>query len=120
MATTEPTLIPNRWLSVSRYVGPRLEHCRYRGRAISLSLRLRGCVAGCTTNVRGQVRTEPDRPKPTAKGMCGNPLHKICTASLDNLPLIDGFVRVTDTIREPIKSAINSAIRQGLLGMRGR
>ena len=26
-----------------------------------------------------------------------------------------GFVRVTDTIREPIKSAINSAIRRGLL-----
>ncbi len=30
-----------------------------------------------------------------------------------------GFVRVTDTIREPIKSAINSAIRQGLLGCEG-
>jgi predicted small metal-binding protein len=30
-----------------------------------------------------------------------------------------GFVRVTDTIREPIKSAINSAIRQGLLGYEG-
>jgi hypothetical protein len=27
-----------------------------------------------------------------------------------------GFVRVTDTIRQPIKSAINSAIRHGLLG----
>ena len=27
-----------------------------------------------------------------------------------------GVVRVTDTIRHPIKSAINSAIRQGLLG----
>jgi hypothetical protein len=27
-----------------------------------------------------------------------------------------GFVRVTDTIRQPIKSAINSAIRQGILG----
>src|SRR5208337_3649778 len=25
--------------------------------------------------------------------MCGNPRHKICTASLDNRPLIDGFVR---------------------------
>ena len=25
-----------------------------------------------------------------------------------------GFVRLTDTIREPIKSAINSAIRHGL------
>ena len=30
-----------------------------------------------------------------------------------------GFVRVTDTIREPIKSAINSAIRRGLLGYEG-
>jgi hypothetical protein len=30
-----------------------------------------------------------------------------------------GFVRVTDTIREPIKSAIKSAIRQGLLGYEG-
>jgi hypothetical protein len=30
-----------------------------------------------------------------------------------------GFVRVTDTIRQPIKSAINSAIRQGLLGYEG-
>ena len=35
----------------------------------------------------------PDRPKPTAKGMCGSPRHKICTASLDNAPLIDGFGR---------------------------
>jgi hypothetical protein len=26
-----------------------------------------------------------------------------------------GFVRVTDTIREPIKSTINSAIRHGIL-----
>jgi len=30
-----------------------------------------------------------------------------------------GFVRVTDTIRQPIKSAINSAIRHGLLGYNG-
>jgi hypothetical protein len=30
-----------------------------------------------------------------------------------------GFVRVTDTICEPIKSAINSAIRRGLLGYEG-
>ena len=30
-----------------------------------------------------------------------------------------GFVRVTDTIRQPNKSAINSAIRQGLLGYEG-
>jgi len=30
-----------------------------------------------------------------------------------------GFVRVTDTIRQPIKSAINSAIRHGLLGYQG-
>jgi hypothetical protein len=30
-----------------------------------------------------------------------------------------GFVRVTDTIRDPIKSAINSAIRRGLLGYEG-
>ncbi len=30
-----------------------------------------------------------------------------------------GFVRVTDTIRDPIKSAINSAIRRGLLGYSG-
>jgi methylase of polypeptide subunit release factors len=30
-----------------------------------------------------------------------------------------GFVRVTDTIRQPIKSAMNSAIRQGLLGYQG-
>ena len=30
-----------------------------------------------------------------------------------------GFVRVTDTIRQPIKSAINSAIRHGLLGYEG-
>jgi hypothetical protein len=30
-----------------------------------------------------------------------------------------GFVRVTDTIREPIKSAITSAIRRGLLGYYG-
>ena len=30
-----------------------------------------------------------------------------------------GFVRVTDTIREPIRSAINSAIRRGCWGMRG-
>ena len=30
-----------------------------------------------------------------------------------------GFVRVTDTIREPIKSAITSAIRRGLLGYEG-
>ena len=29
------------------------------------------------------------------------------------------FVRVTDAIRQPIKSAINSAIRQGLLGYEG-
>ena len=26
------------------------------------------------------------------KGMCGSPRHKFCTASLDNAPLIDGFV----------------------------
>jgi hypothetical protein len=30
-----------------------------------------------------------------------------------------GFVRVTDTIREPIKSAITSAIRRGILGYEG-
>jgi hypothetical protein len=30
-----------------------------------------------------------------------------------------GFVRVTDTIREPIKSAINGTIRRGLLGYDG-
>jgi hypothetical protein len=30
-----------------------------------------------------------------------------------------GFARVTDTIRQPIKSAINSAIRQGILGYAG-
>ena len=30
-----------------------------------------------------------------------------------------GFVRVTDTIRQPVKSAISSAIRQGLLGYEG-
>jgi hypothetical protein len=30
-----------------------------------------------------------------------------------------GFVRVTETIRQPIKSAINSAIRHGLLGYEG-
>jgi hypothetical protein len=30
-----------------------------------------------------------------------------------------GFVRVTETIRQPIKSAINSPIRQGLLGYEG-
>jgi len=30
-----------------------------------------------------------------------------------------GFVRVTDTIRQPIRSAVNSAIRHGLLGYEG-
>ena len=30
-----------------------------------------------------------------------------------------GFARVTDTSREAIKSAINSAIRQGILGYQG-
>lgn len=30
-----------------------------------------------------------------------------------------GFSRVTDTIRAPIKSAINSGIRQGILGYEG-
>lgn len=30
-----------------------------------------------------------------------------------------GIVRVTDTIREPIKSAINRAIRRGILGYEG-
>ncbi|MCA9028879.1 MAG: hypothetical protein KDA86_26990 [Planctomycetaceae bacterium] len=30
-----------------------------------------------------------------------------------------GFSRVTDAVREPIKSAINSAIRQGVLGYEG-
>ena len=30
-----------------------------------------------------------------------------------------GFVRVTDTIRQPIKSAINRAKRHGLLGYKG-
>jgi hypothetical protein len=30
-----------------------------------------------------------------------------------------GFARVTDTSRDGIKSAINSAIRQGLLGYEG-
>lgn len=30
-----------------------------------------------------------------------------------------GFVRVTDTVRQPIKSAINSAIRHGTLGYEG-
>ena len=30
-----------------------------------------------------------------------------------------GFVRITDTIREPIKSAINSAIRRGVLAYEG-
>ena len=30
-----------------------------------------------------------------------------------------GFVRLTETIRQPIKSAINSAIRQGILGYEG-
>jgi hypothetical protein len=30
-----------------------------------------------------------------------------------------GFLRVTDSIRQPIKSAINGAIRQGLLGYEG-
>lgn len=30
-----------------------------------------------------------------------------------------GFVRVTDTSRQPIKSAFNSAIRRGLLGYEG-
>jgi hypothetical protein len=30
-----------------------------------------------------------------------------------------GFVRLTDTIRQPIKSAINSGIRQGLLDYEG-
>jgi hypothetical protein len=94
MATTEPTLIPNRWLSVSRYVGPRLEHCRYRGRAISLSLRLRGCGAGCTnrTSVARSELSQIDRSRRRG-GCAGTPLHKICTASLDNLPLIDGFAR---------------------------
>jgi len=24
--------------------------------------------------------------------MCGSPRHKFCTASLDNAPLIDGFI----------------------------
>ncbi len=31
-----------------------------------------------------------------------------------------GFARVTDTSRDAIKSAINSAIRDGLLGYEGR
>lgn len=30
-----------------------------------------------------------------------------------------GFRRLTDTIRQPLKSAINSAIRQGILGYEG-
>ena len=30
-----------------------------------------------------------------------------------------GFVRLTDTIREPIKSAITRAIRHGVLGYEG-
>ena len=30
-----------------------------------------------------------------------------------------GFVRLTDTIRQPLKSAINSAIRQGILAYEG-
>ena len=30
-----------------------------------------------------------------------------------------GFSRITETVRTPIKSAINSAIRQGLLGYEG-
>ena len=30
-----------------------------------------------------------------------------------------GFARITDTGREAIKSAINSAIRQGVLGYEG-
>ncbi len=30
-----------------------------------------------------------------------------------------GFVRVTESVREPIRSAINSAVRQGLLGYEG-
>ena len=41
--------------------------------------------------VRGQVRDGPDPPTPTAKGMCGSPRRMICTASLDNGLLIDGF-----------------------------
>ncbi len=42
--------------------------------------------------VRGQVRDRPDRPKPTAEGMCESVRHKFCTASLDYTPLINGFV----------------------------
>jgi hypothetical protein len=30
-----------------------------------------------------------------------------------------GFVRVVDTIRQPIQPAINSAIRHGILGYQG-
>src|SRR6516162_10580923 len=48
--------------------------------------------AGCTpgsrrTGQRSARSTEADGER----GCAGHPLHKICTASLDNGPLIDGF-----------------------------
>ncbi len=87
-------MIPNRWLSVSRHVGQRFRTLPVsRGSNLPRPWAQRMCCGSDDQLVGGQVPDRPDRPKPTAKGMCGSPRHKICTASLDIGPLIDGFVR---------------------------
>src|SRR5262249_56050984 len=87
-------VIPNRWLSESRHVGRRFVHRQSRGGAIPLGLGLRGCATGRTTR-SSATRSETsqiDRRR-RRRGCAGPPRHEICTASLDNRPPIDGFVR---------------------------
>ncbi len=70
---------------------------------LSLGLRPRCCVAGCTTT------SSADRPKmgqvdrsQRRRGFAGSPRHKICASSLDEGPLIDGVCSGSGSSVSPV------------------
>ena len=75
-------VIPNRWLSESRHVRLPLGTLpALRGSNLPGPQAQRMCCRVHHRIVRGQVWDGQDRPKPTAKGMCGSPatqnLHRL-------------------------------------------
>jgi hypothetical protein len=87
-------VIAKRGLSASGHVGQRFVPWRIRGGAIFLGLGLRGGVAGCTPeSSQAGLRWARSTAADGERGGAGPPPQKICTALLDNAPLIDGFVR---------------------------
>jgi hypothetical protein len=76
--------------------------------------------AGTATGRGGRTARPRSRPAPARRpAACGRGLGTQREDVIQALACYRGFVRVADKIREPIKSAINGAIRRGLLGYSG-